>query len=242
MDNIKLDLGIKNGAINIEIVRKPIKNVHLKVYRDFSVSLSVPQAVPNDWIDNFLKDRLAWIDKQLTKYKQASGYNSLLNIKSGTSVQLLGKDMRILKNSSLIDSVEVDEKNIIVNLKNIDNEESITKNLGNWWRKKAADIYFEEATALFDKVFKKYNIEMPVIHIRKMSTLWGSCTKVKNKITLNEYLLKADLRCIQYVILHEMTHLLYTYHNDDFYNFLTIQMPDWKERKKQLDKEVAQGL
>jgi len=242
MENINLDLGIKNGIVNVEIVRKPIKNVHLKVYRDFSISLSVPQAVPNDWIDNFLKDRLVWIDKQLTKYKQASGYNSLLNIKSGTSVQLLGRDMRILKNSSLLDSIEVDEKNIIVNLKNIDNEESITKILGNWWRRKATDIYFEEAIALFDKVFKKYNIEMPVITIRKMNTLWGSCTKIKNKITLNEYLLKADLRCIQYVILHEMTHLLYTYHNNDFYNFLTIQMPDWKERKKQLDKEVAQGL
>jgi predicted metal-dependent hydrolase len=75
-----------------------------------------------------------------------------------------------------------------------------------------------------------------------MKTLWGSCTKSKGKITFNEYLLKADIRCIQYVILHELTHLMYTYHNADFYNFLTVQMPDWQERKKQLDKDVVQGL
>ena len=55
-------------------------------------------------------------------------------------------------------------------------------------------------------------------------------------------MLKADLRCIQYVILHELTHLIYPYHNTDFYDFLTIQMPDWRERKKQLDLEVVQGL
>ena len=75
-----------------------------------------------------------------------------------------------------------------------------------------------------------------------MKTQWGSCTKSKNKITLNEYLLKANNRCIRYVILHELTHLLYQYHNEDFYNFLTIQMPDWKKRKSELDNDVVQWL
>ena len=66
--------------------------------------------------------------------------------------------------------------------------------------------------------------------------------KEENKITLNEYLLKANIRCIQYVILHELTHLLYPNHSSDFYNFLTIHMPDWKDRKKQLDTEIVQSL
>ena len=59
---------------------------------------------------------------------------------------------------------------------------------------------------------------------------------------VNEFLVKANIRCIQYVILHELTHLLYPNHSKDFYDFLTIQMPDWQERKKELDKEVVQGL
>jgi predicted metal-dependent hydrolase len=69
----------------------------------------------------------------------------------------------------------------------------------------------------------------------------GKLYKAKGKIALNEYLLKADIRCIQYVILHELTHLIYPYHNSEFYNFLTIHMPDWKERKKQLDKMLFKG-
>ena len=75
-----------------------------------------------------------------------------------------------------------------------------------------------------------------------MRTLWGSCAPAKGKITLNEYLLKADIRCIQYVILHELTHLIYPKHNKEFYDFLTIQMPDWVERKARLDTEVVHGL
>ena len=75
-----------------------------------------------------------------------------------------------------------------------------------------------------------------------MKTQWGSCIQSKNRITLNEYLLKANKRCIQYVILHELTHLIYPYHNKDFYNFLTIQMPDWKQRKHELDNDVVQWL
>ena len=57
-----------------------------------------------------------------------------------------------------------------------------------------------------------------------------------------EYLFKANIRCIQYVVLHELTHLLYPNHSKQFYDFLTVQMPDWTERKKQLDHEVVQGL
>jgi len=242
MDDYKIDLGIKNGVININIVRKPIKNIHLKVYRDLSVSLSVPYKVPDAWIVSFLKEKTLWIDKQITKYKEASGYNSLLKVKSGTSVQFLGKDFRIIKISSLHDSIELEEKTIVIHLKEVSDADKADKVLGKWWRERAYEIYTREMDILFDGIFRKYNIDRPTVSVKKMKTLWGSCTISKSKITLNEYLLKADLRCIQYVILHELTHLLYAYHNADFYNFLTIQMPDWKERKNQLDKEVAQGL
>ena len=94
----------------------------------------------------------------------------------------------------------------------------------------------------YDKVIRKYNVDKPTITIKKMKTLWGSCSPQKCKITLNEYLMKANIRCIQYVVLHELTHLLYPNHSSDFYTFMTIHMPDWEERKKQLDTEVVQCL
>lgn len=242
MENLYVYLGAINGVVPVTIVRKNIKNVHLKVFRNLEVVVSAPANVPQEWIASFLNDHSKWIDGQITKYKRTSGYNNLTNIKSGSSTQFLGKDVRIYKIESSENHIEVDEKKICIYVYDIHDEECAQKTFNEWWRKTAQEIYEKETKNLFDKIFKKYGIQEPIVVIRKMKTLWGSCTPNKHKITLNEYLLKANLRCIQYVILHELTHLLYPNHSKDFYDFLTIHMPDWIERKKQLDHEVVQGL
>ena len=110
MEEKELYLSPINGSVKVEIYRKRIKNVHLKVFRSLTVYLSVPEQVPTDWIDNFLNQRTKWIDDQITKYKKSSGYNNLSDIRNGSSTQFLGKDMRILKEASLQNHVEVDEK------------------------------------------------------------------------------------------------------------------------------------
>ena len=241
MEQREIYLGSINGNVTINILRKKIKNVHLKVFRSLEVSLSVPENVPDDWIDEFLRRRSQWIDKQITKYKLSSGSNNLNNIRNGSSTQFLGKDMRIYQKESLENVIEIDEKKINVFLKKND-DKYFQKMFEKWWRNTALELYQKEAKKLYNKVFRKYKIEEPHIVVRKMKTMWGSCTPQKGKITLNEYLLKADIRCIQYVILHEMTHLMIPNHSREFYDFLTIHMPDWKERKKVLDLEVVQGV
>ena len=240
MNNYLIELAAPFNKTTVYIERKKIKNIHLKVFRDLKVTLSVPAEVTDEWIADFINSKSSWIEKQLYKYNQSSGYNSLVNIKSGSSTQLLGKDIRIIKRNSEKKYVIEEEKNIIVYADLAINEHQ--KILEGWWRDKAYKTYISEMDKIHAKVFKKYGIKKPTLYVRKMKTLWGSCTPSKNKVTINEYLLKADLRCIQYVILHELTHLIYPYHNTDFYDFLTIQMPDWRERKKQLDSEVVQGL
>lgn len=242
METKLLDLGAINGQVSVQIIRKNIKNVHLKVFRSLEVVLSVPINVPIEWIDSFLDGHVDWIDAQLTKYKKTSGYNNLSSIRSGSSTQFLGKDVRVYKEASLTNCVEYDEKRVCIFLKDTNDEDLAQKLFDEWWRNTAIQIYQTEMEKLYKKIFKKYGLNRPHIVVRKMKTLWGSCTPAKDKITLNEYLLKADIRCIQYVILHELTHLIYPNHNKAFYDFLTIHMPDWKERKAQLDNEVVQGL
>lgn len=242
MDTIELYLGPINGTVNVKLIRKRIKNVHLKVFRTLDVVLSVPEQVPDEWIDSFLSSRQKWIDDQITKYKRTSGFNNLTEIRNGSSTQFLGKDMRIYKEASLNNRVEVDEKKVHLYVTDVDDEDLAQRVFSKWWRQTAETVYQREVDQYYNSVIRKYGIEKPDISIRKMKTLWGSCTPKKSKITLNEYLLKANIRCVQYVVLHELTHLLYPNHNSDFYDFMTIHMPDWKERKKQLDTEVVQGL
>lgn len=230
------------GKVKIQVLYKDIKNINLRVYRDFSIKLSLPMNVADEWINKFLESKKDWIESKLEMYKATDGYNNLLALKSGSSTQMLGKDMRIIKVQSTKNFVEVDEKKILVNLKDINDNDSFMRVFSNWWREQAFNVYSQQVDALYNSVFKKYGVQKPTISIKKMKTMWGSCTKSLGKITFNEYLLKADIMCIQYVVLHELTHLIYTYHSKDFYDFLTIHMPDWQSRKKQLDMEVVQGL
>lgn len=242
MTIIALYLGKINGTISVKILRKTIKNVHLKVFRNYEVVLSVPENVPEEWIIEFLTKRTKWIDAQITKYKLASGTNTLDFIKNGTSIQMLGKDLRLHIVMSLKNSIDMDEKKITLYVRNANDSKEVAKCFGKWWRDQAYRIFNSEIETIYNKVIKKYDIPRPSLYVRKMKTMWGSCSPKLNKITLNETLLKANIRCIQYVILHELSHLLYENHNSKFYDFLTIHMPDWQERKKQLDNEVVQGL
>jgi predicted metal-dependent hydrolase len=98
------------------------------------------------------------------------------------------------------------------------------------------EFYYSEAKILFNKLIKKYHpyINKPInkIRIKKMTTRWGSCNYKKGYINLNLYLIKKDIKFIEYVILHELTHLIYPNHSKDFYNFIRNIMPDYKDRIK----------
>lgn len=239
MNNIKLTYPF--GEYSVQVVEKNIKNVHLKVFRDFSIVISAPIGIAEEWVNNFVDDKYGWIGKQLEKYRVSSGYNNLTDLKSGSSTQFLGKDLRVFITASDKNEVQLNDNKVSIFLKDINNKEKENKIFSQWWRESAQRVY-EEIVDEWMPIFKRHGVEKPCICIRKMKTLWGSCSKKLGKITFNEYLLKADRRCIEYVVLHELTHLIYNAHNKDFYDFLTIYMPDWKERKKRLDMEIVQGL
>ena len=98
------------------------------------------------------------------------------------------------------------------------------------------EFYYSEAKVVFNKIIRKYHpyINKPInkIRIKKMNTRWGSCNYKKGYINLNLYLIKKDIKFIEYVILHELTHLIYPNHSKDFYNFIKNIMPDYKDRIK----------
>ena len=86
------------------------------------------------------------------------------------------------------------------------------------------------------KRYQKYGISKPKVIYKNMKTQWGSCHINKGIITLNTQLIKVDPFLTEYVICHELTHLIYKNHTSDFYAFLTAMVPDWKQREQILNK------
>ena len=116
------------------------------------------------------------------------------------------------------------------------NPEYLEKQLYGWYKEKAILLFDELMNSLFEK-FNKYKIEKPAIEIRLMEKRWGSCTK-SGKIILNTELIKAPKGSIEYVVIHELCHLVHHNHNKSFYNLQEIIMPEWKKWKEKLEMTI----
>lgn len=241
MNSVWLTLPKSGEKLEVLVARKDMKNVRLKVFPDLKVALSTPKNVTDNWTEGYLNDKSSWIEERLALFKKTRGYEALGVIKNGTSTTILGRELLIIVEQSYVKKVYQQEDSIVVCVPDKTDQKGIMTLFDNWWRKQAKQ-YYENIIQKLYPIISKYNCDKPSLQIRKMKTLWGSASIDKDKITINYYLYKALPPCIEYVILHELIHMLYSKHNEAFYNFLSIHMPDWKERKRMLDYEVVQGL
>ncbi len=115
---------------------------------------------------------------------------------------------------------------------------SKTEELVKAWYRERAKIKFAEIAAPIIQRFKKYDVDPTAIYLLEMSKRWGSCTP-KGKIILNPELIKAPRACIEYVITHELCHLVHHDHTQKFIDLQTKEMPDWEKWKNKLEILLA---
>ena len=108
------------------------------------------------------------------------------------------------------------------------NEETLNK----WLKKEITNLYKERVDYLYD-VFQE-NIPYPKIKFRRMKTRWGVCNKRDLSITLNTELIKYDIECLDYVIIHELTHFIHFNHSQSFWNVVEKYYPNYKKIRKKL--------
>lgn len=241
METIEITLPSSQKPVSVQIDRKKMKTCRLKVYPDQTVKISVPVSAPVGWICNFLSQKFDWIELKLERFSKTTGYAATTEIRNGLSIKMLGEDLIFSVSKSDKDLISRDGKVIHICSTDINDQEKLLIQFENWWRSEALNVMQKKVDKLYP-IIKKYNIPKPNIALRKMKTLWGSCSVSRGVITFNQYLLKAKPACIEYVVLHELVHFLYPNHSRQFYDFLSIHMPDWKERKKVLDQDVVHGL
>lgn len=232
---------INGRSLPVLVTHKNIKTVRLKVFPSGEILLSVPLDTPNEWITNFLGKKQKWISDKLAMFEKTKAIEKEVYIRSGASTRILGRQLIIHVEVANQKRVVKNDSKLFLYTTNPNDQLDINKQFKNWWQRSSKEFFTRIVDELYP-IIQKHGIEKPKIMVRKMTTLWGSCSRKTGRINLNYYLYKASLPCIEYVILHEMTHFLYPHHNKDFYDFLTIYMPDWQERKKKLDYEIVLGV
>lgn len=226
---------IGQSSICYTLHRKKVKNLNLRIKPDSSVVVSAPENVSADKIDAFIIRKSSYITDSLNAIRIQNDSFQNRQYVSGEGYRLEGKNLRLKLKKSDSNYVESDGVFLTINcndINDIDLKSGMIKKFYHDTTQKVMDEILSDTYC----IFRKYNIQKPTLKIRSMKTRWGSCNSSKGIITINSQLIEAPRNCIEYVIMHELCHMKHPNHSKQFYTFLSMQMPDWKERKKTLDE------
>ncbi|RXM57024.1 M48 family metallopeptidase [Clostridium tetani] len=232
----KHSIKYENKIIEYTLYRKKVKNINLRIKRDGSVFVSAKHNVPIDYINKFLESKGNWIIKNIEFFINKQDANIENNFEENDEIIYLGNEYILKIIPSKEDNIVYDSRYIYLHTKYIEEGNKKKEIYEEWLRKRAKEVFGKSLDKMY-LLIENYEVEKPDFSIRKMKSTWGSCMKYKNKINLNLYLMKTEETCIDYVVLHELVHLVHFNHSKDFYDLLDDLMPDWKERKRILNSK-----
>lgn len=229
-------VSIDDIKISYQLERKPVKNLNLRIRKDGSIYVSANEHVPLETVDEFVQSKGTYIISALKHFVELAQYQAQpKKYVSGETFYIQGRGLRLKISESAKDKIVADGVYIYLQVKSAHDNLKRQRLVTRYIDQQCKDVFSEVIAQTFP-IFQKYGVEMPTLRIRDMDTRWGSCLSKKGVITLNKRLLEAPRNCIEYVVMHEFCHFIHPNHAKQFYNFLTILMPDWKERKIELEK------
>lgn len=222
------------NGLTVDVVRKNIKNLHLAVYPPSGrVRVAAPLRVNDEAVRLAVISKFAWIKRQQVMF-QNQERESRREYVSGESHYFQGARY-------LLNVVHHNDRNHVVvrNKKTIDLYVRPKSNIGQrervmkaWYR-----AYLREAIPpLVAKWTKRIGVEVSEWGVKHMKTRWGTCNIEARRIWVNLELAKKSSRCLEYIVVHEMVHLLERHHNDNFVKLMNRFMPQWRQFRDELNR------
>lgn len=226
----------KNSSVIIEDIEfvldvKAIKNLYIRVKKDGKAYVSVPKRLSQQQIQITLMSHLPWVKAQLTKLSVLPIVPAL-QYQSGEIHSLWGKSYSLLLETDhkKAQAIVQDEQIILQSNGDLTIEQKI-KLLDSLYRTEIQKVMPEMIVQWEEKM----QVQSSEWRLKKMKTRWGTCNTRAKRIWLNTALAKYPLECIEYVLVHELVHLLERSHNHRFKALMTQFMTDWPVRKKLLN-------
>jgi predicted metal-dependent hydrolase len=210
------------------------KTLAITVNPDLSVLVTAPQGKEIDAIKAKVKKRANWILKQQEYFKTFLPTTPPRQFVSGETHYYLGKQYRLKVTESNEENIKLKNGYIIISVQNKSDPIQV-KSVFEKWLISRGQMHFQKSLEKCLEKFKRYEMQAPKIQIRKMSKRWGSFGR-RGVVYLNPELIKSPSYCIDYVITHELCHLIFPNHSRQFYELLGRIMPDWEQRKLKLEK------
>jgi len=221
------------SGIAVNIVRKDIKNLHLSVNPpEGHVRVAVPFYVNDERVRLAVINKLAWIKKQQADFKKQPR-QSEREMLTGESHYFFGKRylLEVVEGSGKHRIELKGNRKLLLFVRQNTNLANRQLVLNEWYREQLK----QRLPDLLDKWQDKMSVKTNSWGIKKMKTKWGSCNITTRRIWLNLELAKKPTECLEYILVHELVHLLERYHNERFRLYMDHFMPNWKVYREMLN-------
>ncbi len=224
---------IQLGEISIEVTRKAIKNVHLSVYPpDGRVTLAAPNDTRLEVARAYAISKLSWIRQQQEKLKKQARETPREFIERESHYLWGRRYLMTVEYQEVKPSVSLDHKRITLTVRPGSDARKRSEVIHEWHK----SLLHEVVPALIKRWEQKLKVRVTGYYLQRMKTKWGSCNHQAGHIRLNTELVKKPKDLLEYVIVHEMTHLLEPTHSERFIAVLDEHYPSWREARAELNE------
>lgn len=224
------------SGMNVEVVRKPIKNLHLGVYPPHGrVRVAAPLALTKDAIRLAVVERIVWIKRQKAKF-EAQARQTEREMVTGETHYFQGRRyrLRVIEHTGRCTVMLQNKTTIHLFVRRTTSQARREAILHNWYRQQLKELI----PPLVAKWSIALGVKEPAYGVRKMKTKWGSCSTEAKRIWLNLELAKKSVKCLEYIIVHELVHLLERRHNEYFTQLMDQYFPTWRKCRDELNSSV----
>ena len=223
------------SGVEIEVVKKDIKNMHLNVLPPSGrVRISAPYETSDGAINLFAVKKISWIKKQVDKYKNQSRQTEREYI-TGESHYLWGRRYKIeIRYSNKGNKVELKGNKILLTVRDKSTQKQRENVMNEWYR---AELK-AKLPALIAKWEEIIGVKANSVSVKNMLTRWGTCNSKDKKILINLQLAKKPVECLEYIAVHELLHLVEKNHTTAFIEYMNTYLPNWRVLKNELNSFI----
>lgn len=221
------------GEITYTLTRKNVKNINLRVKADGNIYISANNRVSVSYIESFLKEKEDFIFNALKRIAATTKETDNWGTEYGKKLPVFGREYTVFLISSIRNKAYIDNNSIIIESNDIEDKKKSSDIVVDFYRTLTEEKIEEKFLNIYNNVFPKSE-NPPKTRVRKMTSMWGNCCPSKSTITFSAFLTVLPEECIDYVVYHEIVHLIHADHSKKFYDALEIFLPDFKERKNKM--------
>lgn len=227
-------------CIDVKVVYRKRKNISIRIIPKNTIEIISPRAVSISFLKKVLEEKSSWIMKTLDKFENIDEHFMCRNYVDGEIFYYLGEEyeLRIVEDKNIQNNkknychINIKSNNLIITT-NSNEKEYIKNELKKWYKVESEKIVINRLEVLKKEKPIMNKLNPNIIKIKEQKKRWGSCTSNKT-IYINSRISMAKIDVIDYILVHEFSHLIHMNHSKDFYNLVEEILPNFKESEKWL--------